>query len=268
MHSLYTQVTDIMRSAAETHILPFFQKLSAQDIEEKTPGDLVTTADRNSEIYLSEKLAALISHASIVGEEAVAADPALLDKIGDRAAWIIDPIDGTGNFAAGRAPFGILIALAEAGETVAGWLYDPLTQRMCHAHKGGGAYMDTEHITAEESGADLPIAAISTLFMNQAQREAVIHQSKGYYEIVDIPRCAAEQYPRLVLGTNDLSVFERTLPWDHAAGILFLNEAGGKAARWNGAPYKPTDRKTGMLGASSPVLWDKAAEHLAHIFSD
>ncbi len=262
MHPLYQPVLDIVWEAAETQILPFFRKLEAHDIQEKTPGDLVTVADRGSELFLSEKLAALLPDASIIGEEAVAADASLMDNIGADTVWIIDPIDGTGNFAAGREPFGILIALTEAGETVAGWLYDPLTRRICHAHLGHGAYIDGEKITARESGEDLPIAALSTLFLDEEDRAKVIAKAEGHFQLVDIPRCAAEQYPRLVLGTNDVSIFERTLPWDHAAGILFLNEAGGKAARVDDSPYKVTDQRTGLIGAASPRLWDKAARIL------
>ena len=59
-----------------------------------------------------------------------------------------------------------------------------------------------------------------------------------HYTLVDIPRCAAEQYPRLALGENDISSFKRTLAWDHAAGVLWLNEAGGKAARLDGSAYR------------------------------
>jgi len=85
-----------------------------------------------------------------------------------------------------------------------------------------------------------------------------------HYRLVDIPRCAAEQYPRLVLGDNDVSVFERTLPWDHAAGVLFLNEAGGKAARPDGSAYRVDDYdRPGLLGAASPRLWDGLAERMA-----
>ncbi len=264
MHSLYQPVLDIVREAAETQILPFFRTLEDKDIQEKSPGDLVTVADRGSEIFLSEKLATLLPEASVIGEEAVAANASLMDNIGADAAWIIDPIDGTGNFAAGRAPFGILIALAEAGETVAGWLYDPLTQRICHAHFGHGAYIDGEKIVARESGEDMPIAALSTLFLEEEGRKKVIRKAEGHFRLVDIPRCAAEQYPRLVLGTNDVSIFERTLPWDHAAGILFLNEAGGKAARADDSPYKVADQRTGLIGAASPRLWDKAARILSN----
>ena len=84
-----------------------------------------------------------------------------------------------------------------------------------------------------------------------------------HYTVVDIPRCAAEQYPRLVLGVNDCSIFERTLAWDHAAGVLFVNEAGGMAARPNGRPYRVDEAHLpGLIGAASPALWHELAERL------
>jgi fructose-1,6-bisphosphatase/inositol monophosphatase family enzyme len=81
--------------------------------------------------------------------------------------------------------------------------------------------------------------------------------------LVDLPRCAAEQYPRLGLGENDLVFFNRTQPWDHAAGALFLNEAGGKAARYDGTPYRVDDDKSGLLAASSPAIWDWSVDLLS-----
>ena len=82
-----------------------------------------------------------------------------------------------------------------------------------------------------------------------------------HYELVDIPRCAAEQYPRLALGENDVSSFKRTLAWDHAAGVLWLNEAGGKACRLDGSAYRVDEQdKPGLIGASSPAIWDRFAE--------
>ena len=113
-------------------------------------------------------------------------------------------------------------------------------------------------MTARTTGETPPIAAISTMFLDPAAREAVKERIAPYYTLVDIPRCAAEQYPRLVLGVNDISVFERTLPWDHAAGVLFVNEAGGRAARPDGSPYR-TDQhgQKGLFAASSPMLFDQ-----------
>ena len=83
--------------------------------------------------------------------------------------------------------------------------------------------------------------------------------------MVDIPRCAAEQYPRLALGVNDVSVFERTLSWDHAAGVLFLNEAGGKVARADGSAYRVDDTRKGLIAAASPALWEGLAARMAQI---
>lgn len=259
MHTLHTSVSDLIRTVAREVVLHHYQQLSAAQISEKTPGDPVTIADQESERRLSAGLATMLPHASIVGEEAVAADPALIDRVNDSTAWIIDPIDGTYNYAHGHPPFGIIIALVEGGQTVAGWLYDPLADRMCHAVRGGGAFIDGMRAHARESGEALPVAAISTFFIEEPRRSAMIRAAEGKYRLVDIPRCAAEQYPRLVLGENDLTLFERTLPWDHAAGVLFVEEAGGKAARLDGSRYLPGDRRTGMIAAASPRLWDEAA---------
>jgi fructose-1,6-bisphosphatase/inositol monophosphatase family enzyme len=259
MHPLHAPVSDLIRTVAREVVLHHYQDLAQHQIDEKSPDDLVTVADRESERRLSAGLAAILPQASIVGEEAVAADPALIERVNDSTAWIIDPIDGTHNFAHGHPPFGIIIALVEAGETVAGWLYDPLADRMCHALRGGGAFMDGERVQARESGAALPIAAISTMFIPDERRAALTAAIDGRFTMVDIPRCAAEQYPRLVLGQNDVTLFERTLPWDHAAGVLFTLEAGGMAARLDGSPYRPGDQRKGMLAAASPAMWDKAA---------
>ncbi len=263
MHTLYTPVSDLIRTVSREVVLHHYQQLSSTQISEKTPGDLVTIADKESERRLSAGLADILPQASIVGEEAVEADPALIERVNDSTAWIIDPIDGTHNYAHGHPPFGIIIALVERGETVAGWLYDPLADRMCHAVRGGGAFINGAQVTARESGEQLPVAAISTLFIEEPRRSAMNRASEGRFRLVDIPRCAAEQYPRLVLGENDVTLFERTLPWDHAAGVLFVEEAGGKAARLDGSRYLPGDGRKGMIAAASPRLWDEAVAILS-----
>ncbi|MCB2067707.1 MAG: inositol monophosphatase, partial [Erythrobacter sp.] len=108
--------------------------------------------------------------------------------------------------------------------------------------------------------------AISLLFMDPAKREAVAAGVSPHYRLVDVPYCAAEQYPRLALGENDVSIFERTQAWDHAAGVLWLNEAGGKAARPDGSPYMVDgDIRGGLIGAASSALWDELAGRLAGI---
>jgi fructose-1,6-bisphosphatase/inositol monophosphatase family enzyme len=266
MDTLTQSVYAVMQDAATRAILPHYQSLAAHQIEDKAADDVVTVADHESEEILAAGLARLLSEAAIVGEEAAHADPSLLGKLGDALCWIIDPVDGTNNYAQGRPPFGILVALAEAGETIAGWILDPLTGRFCHAARGQGAFIGEDRVFARTSGQEPAIAAISLVFADPARREALRTEIAPHYSLVDIPRCAAEQYPRLVLGQNDVSVFERTHSWDHAAGVLFVNEAGGKAARPDGSPYRVDEvGRTGLLGAASPALWDELAERMAEI---
>lgn len=260
--ALDTAVAALMRRVAQDAILPRYQALAEHEVIAKAANDMVTIADTEAEALLAKGLAAILPDAAIVGEEAVHADPALMSRLDTGLCWIIDPVDGTNNFAAGKPPFGIILALSDGGETQSGWIYDPLQDRLCIAHKGQGAFVNGERVTARTTGETPPIAAISTVFLDPAQRAAVQARIAPYYTLVDIPRCAAEQYPRLVLGVNDISVFERTLPWDHAAGVLFVNEAGGKAARPDGSPYR-TDQygQKGLFAASSPALFDTFVKH-------
>ena len=259
-------VAALMRDAALRAILPRWQTLTADQIDDKAADDVVTIADKEAELILAEGLAKILPEATIVGEEAAFADPALLDRLGDTLCWIVDPLDGTNNFARGAPPFGVMVALAEAGETIAGWIYDPLSHRLIHAHRGGGAWLGEERVAARSTGANPPIAAISLVFMDQAKREAMKQHIAPHYTLVDIPRCAAEQYPRLVLGVNDCSIFERTLAWDHAAGVLFVNEAGGMAARRDGRAYRVDEAHLpGLIGAASPALWHGLAARLDQI---
>lgn len=239
--------------------MPRFRNLAEGEVEDKGGNDPVTIADKESEALLREGLAAIDDTLAFVGEEAAHADPSILDRL-DASCWIVDPVDGTRNFAAGKPPFGIIIARADGGYAQSGWLYDCLTGRFCAAHRGQGAFVDGERVWAHGTGKTPPVAAISLVFMEEERRQATRRHISPNYELVDIPFCAAEQYPRLGLGENDVSIFERTLPWDHAAGALWLEEAGGKVARPDGTPYRVDqwDRK-GLLGAADLGLWDELA---------
>src|SRR3546814_1233686 len=136
---------------------------------------------------LAEGLAAIDPSLAIVGEEAAHADPALLDRLaGD--CWIVDPIDGTHNFAHGQPPFGILIARAEGGLCQSGWIYDCLTGRFCHAHRGAGAFVNGERIAARTTGQQPPIAAISVIFLEEARRKAMKRLIAPHYSLVEIGR--------------------------------------------------------------------------------
>ncbi len=260
------RVEGIMRQASQTAIVPRYQSLAASEIVNKAADDVVTVADQEAEAILTGLLVDLLPEADVVGEEAAFADAAIFERLREGLCWIVDPLDGTNNFAAGKPPFGVLVALADGGEAIGGWILDCLSGRFCHASAAGGAWIDGERVTARASGEEPPVAALSTVYLDPVEREQVLAHIAPHYRMVDIPRCAAEQYPRLVLGQNDVSVFNRTLPWDHAAGALFLNEAGGRAARMDGTAYRVDewDRK-GLIGAAMPRLWDELAERIARL---
>jgi fructose-1,6-bisphosphatase/inositol monophosphatase family enzyme len=264
--ALDAEIRDLLRFAAERSMLPRFQQLASHQIEMKGEDDPVTVVDHEVEAFLTDALSKLAPDVAVVGEEAVAADKSVLDKLSG-PCWIIDPLDGTANFTEGKEPFGIIVALADAGKAVAGWIYDPNSDRLCHAKAGEGAFVDGERVTSKPTGKDQPVVAVSRMFLTPEQVATVEAKLAPHYTLVDIPRCAAEQYPRLGLGENDVSSFKRTLPWDHAAGVLWLNEAGGKAARLDGSEYRVDEHGErgdfkGLVGASSPAIWDEFVERV------
>lgn len=257
--ALTTAVAGLMRQVAANVMLPRFRDLTAAEVMEKTPGDLVTVVDRESERRLTEGLLAILPEARVVGEEAVAADPTVMDGMGEGLVWIVDPLDGTNNYAAGRTPFAIMIALADAGDVRAGWILDPITGRLCHAELGKGAYVDGKRVTSRGSGQRPPIGAMANQWLAPEQRARLEPRLEGRFTLVDVPRCAGEQYPRVGLGQNDVALFWKAMPWDHAPGGLWLNEAGGRLARLDGTEYRIDDRRNGILAAATPALWDEAA---------
>lgn len=259
--ALQDMVSAIMREVAEDVVRPRFCMLGADDIAEKSPGEIVTCVDHEAETRLQDRLAGLGLGARIVGEEAASRDPRLLDDLDRGLVWLIDPLDGTANFAAGRRPFGMMVALVADGTVQEGWLLDPLSGRLCHARRGQGATCDRLPVRAAGTGLFPPRATLGTQFLSAGRRARVLEGARAL-AVVPIPRCAAESYARLVLGEDDIALYQRILPWDHAAGVLFLEEAGGRATHWDGSPFRIGGPGVGVLAAASPALWDIAAAAL------
>ena len=261
--ALDDEIGALLRFAAEKAVMPRWRNLAEGDVEEKAKDDLVTIADREVEEFLTEALARLAPDVAVVGEEACAADPTVLDLL-TGPCWIIDPIVGTSNFASGQGHFAIMVALADGGETLAGWIFDPQRQRLCRARKGEGAFMDDERVSATAGGATPPALAAMTRYMAPSQRSVFEREIVPHYTMAEAPGCAAEQYPLVAIGGHDIAIYERTLPWDHAAGALFLNEAGGLCARQDGTPYRVDSKRKGMIAAATPALWEEFVARLEH----
>ena len=112
------KIEQIIRHVSATEVMPRFNNLLESEIRQKNPGDFVTVADEASERVFSKLLAEALPGSLVVGEEAVAKDLSVLDKLkGDQPVWVIDPIDGTYNYSHGSKKFGILISLMQSGVT-------------------------------------------------------------------------------------------------------------------------------------------------------
>ena len=249
-------VADVLRMAAATVVMPRFAALQPGDIEMKSVNEPVTIADREAEAIIGRALLSLVPHARIVGEEACAADPALVEHLGEGTVWIIDPIDGTANFAAGRAPFAMMVALLSNGETIGSWILDPLSDRLAVAERGSGAWIDGQRIHASASPLNLEslCGIVSEAFLPAEQRGLIDHLRESVGNVYPTARCAGHEYPLVASGGRHFTLYWRTLVWDHAPGALLLTEAGGSVTHLDGALYRPAYPRSGLLLAHNPLI--------------
>lgn len=251
-----TQVAELnllLRTAARREILPRFQRLDAADIRTKSgPLDLVTEADEAAERAITAGLQHIFPGCVVVGEEAASANPSLLGALeGADLAFVVDPVDGTQNFAAGLPLFGVMAAALVRGEVVAAVIHDPMSDDSAIALRGEGAWVE-----AAGKRRDLKVAApvevgkmtgIATWrFLPRDQRATVAANLTKVAASFDL-RCAAHQYRMLAGGHCHFMLSNKLMPWDHAPGWLLHKEAGGFAARFDGTPYQPTRTVGGLI---------------------
>jgi fructose-1,6-bisphosphatase/inositol monophosphatase family enzyme len=258
-----TTLSDLLRRAAKAEILPRFRRLSAGDVRAKSEAtDLVTEADEQAERMIKAEAAKLWPDALFVGEESVAADPALLDRIeGADLAIIVDPVDGTFNFASGIPAFGVMASVVSRGETVAGIIYDPMGDDWVLAEKGGGAWLkrpdgDTERLkVAEPVELDQMVGMASTGFFAKEKRAEILGNLAKVRFLANY-RCAAHEYRAFASGHVHYLSYNKLMPWDHLAGTLISQEAGAHAARFDGTPYLPHHVDGGLLIAPDKASWE------------
>jgi fructose-1,6-bisphosphatase/inositol monophosphatase family enzyme len=231
------KVIEIIHEAAATLIMPRFRQLNDDQVREKSPGDLVTIADVETEKFLEANLYPLISNSLVVGEENAEDSPEILERLKtDSPVWVIDPLDGTRNFAHQREPFTTIVAYCQGGETLMGWIHDPVANETVWAAKGQGCWSGNNRLMLPE-----PVA-IEQMKGSLSSRIAKRLQLKsGAPHNINRVGCVGRDYMDLVLGRLDFARYAFHLkPWDHAAGVLIHTEAGG-ASRLLKAdkPYHP-----------------------------
>jgi len=250
-------VASLIHQTAAALILPRFQALQATEIREKKPGDLVTIADIEAERELTRQLGSLVPDALVLGEESVAEDPSRLEWLStDRPVWIIDPVDGTANFAKGVPGFSVIVALTRHGAVEAGWIYDPLGDVMVYAEKCKGAWSSERRLAVA-----MPPAAQDVKGSAYGRAKSGVRAAKALVEsgrIGDVRNQGSSglEYLALALGRTQFSLHSRSLPWDHAAGMLIVSEAGGRAGFLDGTVYDTRIPDRPVLAAASADTWE------------
>jgi fructose-1,6-bisphosphatase/inositol monophosphatase family enzyme len=241
------RVLSVILEVAAAEIMPRFRNLADSDVRRKrSPRDLVTTADEAAEVRLATDLQRLLPGSTVIGEEAADADPDILTRLGEAApVWLIDPIDGTGNFVAGNPCYSVLVSLCRDGEIIGGWMARPESGLAVYATAGGGAWA----IEAGASEIRLQLrsrgrehglcGSLSRGAANSLLRRADSASELATARIVRLGSVGCE-YLELARGGIDFAQYMRLKPWDHAAGVLIHGEAGGWAAlRGSGRRYRP-----------------------------
>lgn len=257
------ELAQILRLAAQAEVIPRFRRLDSSAVRQKTEAiDLVTEADERAERLIRAEVLKRWPEALFVGEEAVAADPALLDRLDEaRLAVVVDPVDGTANFAAGLPLFATMAAVVRDGETTAGIIYDPMGDDWVMAEKGSGAWLRRPDGGAERLRvATAPplgemVGSVSVAYLPPETRTRVL-ANLAKIRVAANYRVAGHDYRLLASGHTHFLVFNKLMPWDHLGGALIVAEAGGYVARFDGSPYLPTHRAGGLMVTTDRDTWD------------
>ena len=260
------KVATIVKKVAEDEILTRFGSLGSADIIEKRPGNagnLVTTADIEAEKILIRELQISFPGTVAIGEETIENDPTIIKILDEDApVWLIDPVDGTSNFAAGKEPFTVLVSLIIKRETTFGLIYSPMTNEMAIGLKGEGAFCNGKPIrVASAFSLEKSIGSAHASAWGREYRDIVRAKFDGFAKMVNY-HCAGFDFLRLACGDKHFSLYRTLHPWDHAAGVLLHKEAGGYSALLNGNIYSGADKVYGLLTTPDEECWDTINAYL------
>jgi myo-inositol-1(or 4)-monophosphatase len=223
--------------------------------------DLVTAADRASEALIVERLQSQFPTHSILGEEG-----GRRDAHGEYC-WYVDPVDGTTNFAHGYPAYNVTLALEKSGEMVAGVVFDPTRNEMFSAEKGGGAYLNGHRIHVSKA-AQVNDSLVATGFPSRKRPENI--NIYFYYQLAMIShgvrRAGAAALDLAYVASGRLDAFWEfgLSPWDMAAGILLVEEAGGRCADMHGAPRHLRGKH---ILADNSLIHDEMLEIFSEVFA-
>jgi myo-inositol-1(or 4)-monophosphatase len=227
------------------------------DVARKSPRELVTAQDRASEDVIVRAILDAFPHDAILAEEG-----AFREGSSGRV-WIVDPLDGTNNYAHGYPFFSVAIAVEEAGAPVAGVVYDPLRDEMFVAERGGGATLNGRplRVTTTDSLADSLVATGFPYGRSERTENNLANLNRFILAVRGIRRAGSAELDLSYVACGRLDGYwELGLrAWDVAAGGLIVREAGGVVTNFEGSGW---DHRRGDVVASNGRIH---AEMLSHI---
>ena len=219
-----TEFTVDLARRAGTFGMEYFRRLDTLTIESKGHQDLVSEADREVELFVRRELAKNYPDDGIVGEEHA-------PTAGTSGfTWVIDPIDGTANFVRGIPAWTVVIACARNGETMVGVIHEPATNETFHGWRGGGAFLNDKPIRANDAE-NLSEGSVGTGFSNRREIRNIIPFIEALFEDGGVfYRNASGALMLAYVASGRLLgyVEEHMNAWDCIAGLLLIEEAGGK----------------------------------------
>jgi myo-inositol-1(or 4)-monophosphatase len=231
-------IAEIAREAGAL-LMGYFQQ--HVKVEYKGDADLVTVADRNSEALIRERILKQWPTHDVLGEE-----QGLVDR-GSDYRWYVDPLDGTTNFAHGYPVFCVSMALEYKGRLIVGLVYDPTRDELFTAEQGSGAYLNHQRISVSKTSR-LAESLVATGFPSHKRHKNpnifFYHQITLRTHGVRRAGSAALDLCCVACGRFD-GFWEFNLnSWDTAAGVLIVEEAGGKVTDFSGGPFQLNSRET------------------------
>ena len=250
-----------MKQVAAEVITPRFRSLAEGEVIEKNPGDLVTIADREAEVLITQALNTAYPEAVVLGEEAHSADGSILERYtAAEHAITVDPVDGTKNYVHGNPDHAVMIAETVGGETVRGWIWQPEHEVSWVAERGAGVERNGERVTRPPVGPEAaPQGATSIWSMRD-------HSLEGLPALRPSWVCCGVDYPKLIEGAVDYILYSRSNAWDHAPGSLMVTEAGGHVGHLDGVDYGPRSTTPGLIVAADRTTYAAVARRLPQGF--
>ena len=266
MTRLLEEVARAIQEVAADVLEPAFARRDELAAWEKSAGEVVTAADVEAERLLGLRLGELQPGVPMVGEEATSREPTLPARWLAEAprVWLVDPLDGTANFIAGSPDWAVMVALVDHGHTVASWMWRPADRHLFVAERGSGAALNGRQLLCPAAPHEVGAltGAVLTRYFDETTKATLTRNTHRFAHVTPGRRCVGVEYPMIAHGHQHFALFNRTLPWDHAPGVLLIEEAGGRARRLDGTVYRPAQMANGLLIAADEATWTTVRDNL------